>query len=181
KCDGTTPLVQPPNDIVVCNGQLREASNDDMTGVLDQGTVTTLAMYPKQPFDFAGRTGTISFDVSNDTHGMHAAWPEIWISDLPIPAPFIHNNTVGPLPQNGLGLRLGGQGPVNQWGACPNGNNLGVNRWTLDSAVAVRNYVADDTDMTPQTVKVTRLDCVTAAPNNSGLMNHVEIRVGQNQ
>ena len=25
-------------------------------------SVTVLAMYPKQPFDFAGRTGTVSFD-----------------------------------------------------------------------------------------------------------------------
>ena len=30
------------------------------------GTVTALTMYPR-PFDFAGRTGTVSLDVSNDT------------------------------------------------------------------------------------------------------------------
>ena len=47
-------------------------------------------MYPKQPFDFAGRTGTIGFDVSNDTHGTHAAWPEVWMSYKPVPAPFNH-------------------------------------------------------------------------------------------
>jgi hypothetical protein len=55
-CDGATPTVTPPNDVVICNGQLREASNDNPSGVFEDGGVTTLAMYPKQPFDFAGRT-----------------------------------------------------------------------------------------------------------------------------
>src|SRR5882672_3004448 len=90
KCDGTTPRVLPPNDVIICNGQLREALNDNVTGQFDDGGVFALAMYPKQPFDFAGRTGTVSFDVSNDTHGTHSAWPEFWMSDLPVPVPFSH-------------------------------------------------------------------------------------------
>ena len=47
-------------------------------------------MYPKQPFDIAGRTGTIAFDVSDDSHGNHRAWPELWYTDQPVPAPFDH-------------------------------------------------------------------------------------------
>ena len=88
KCDGTTPRVVAPHDIIICNGQLREAVNDNNSGAFDAGDVSSLAMYPKQPFDFAGRTGTVSFDVSNDTAGSHAAWPEFWLSDLPVPDPF---------------------------------------------------------------------------------------------
>ena len=61
---GTPPLVLDPNDVVICHAQLREAMNDE------QQSVTTLAMYPKQPFNFAGRTGTVSFNVSNDTAGL---------------------------------------------------------------------------------------------------------------
>ena len=45
-----------------------------------------LAMY-RSNVRFAGRTGTISFDVSNDTQGIHAAWPELWITAKPTPAP----------------------------------------------------------------------------------------------
>ena len=67
-CNGTK-TVTPPNDVVICNGQLREASNDNPSGGFEAGGVTMLAMYPKQPFDFAGRTGTVSFDISNDSHG----------------------------------------------------------------------------------------------------------------
>ena len=74
-CNGTV-TVKAPSDIIICNGQLREASNDNPTRQFDAGDVNVLAMYPKQPFDFAGRTGTVSFDISNDSHGTHAAWPD---------------------------------------------------------------------------------------------------------
>jgi hypothetical protein len=90
KCDGSNPVVKAPADIIICNGQLREASNDNNSLQFEAGDVTSLAMYPKQPFDFAGRTGTVSFDVSNDSAGNHAAWPEFWMSDLPVPDPFNH-------------------------------------------------------------------------------------------
>ena len=50
-CNGTNTTVMPPNDIMICNGQLREATNDN-------GGVTTLSMYPKQPFDFEGLSCT---------------------------------------------------------------------------------------------------------------------------
>ena len=56
--------VNYPRNIQICNGQL-------VTTVNDGGSVTSLAMYPRQPFDFAGRTGTIVFDVSNDSGGSH--------------------------------------------------------------------------------------------------------------
>ncbi|SHN87826.1 hypothetical protein [Bradyrhizobium erythrophlei] len=182
-CGGTT-AVTPPNDVVICNGQLREASNDNPTGVFEAGTVTTLAMYPKQPFDFAGRTGTVSFDVSNDSHGIHAVWPEFWMSDLPVPAPFNHFGTWQALPQNGFGIRFGAAVVAGQYGSCPNGNNLSQPRWTVDSAVVVRNYVMDDTvgiGGVRTNMAVQQLDCVISSPDNSGIMNHVELKISQSQ
>jgi len=171
-------LVVSPNDIVICNGQLREASNDNLSGAYDDGTVTVLAMYPKEPFDFAGRTGTISFDVSNDTHGSHAAWPEFWMSDLPVPSPFVHGSGVGQsIPKNGFGIRFHGRVAAGQW--CGNNAN-NVNRWTVGSAVVIRNYLLDDSENGGQ-ITVTPLDCVTAPPDNSGVRNHIELQVSQNQ
>jgi hypothetical protein len=182
-CNGTA-TVTPPHDIMICNGQLREASNDNPSGVYDAGGVTTLAMYPKQPFDFAGRTGTVSFDVSNDAHGTHAAWPEFWMSNLPVPAPFNHFDSWQALPQHGFGIRFASSVPPGGWGMCPNGNNLDKRRWTVDSAVVVRNYVMDDTNglggvRTNMNVRI--LDCVIASPDNSGITNHVELKISQNQ
>ena len=94
-CPRTTVTVE--SDIEVCDGKLNEVVNDnpDVTVVnqdtmSDDGTVTSLAMYPKQPFDFAGRTGRVVFDVSDDSGGSHAAWPEFWITGAPAPDPFAH-------------------------------------------------------------------------------------------
>lgn len=169
-CDGSSPIVQPPNDIRICNGQLREATTDN-------GTVTVLAMYPKQPFDFAGRTGKVTFDVSNDTLGSHDAWPEFWMSDKPVPAPFSHEDSWGAYPQHGFGIRFAAaEGPC------------GAGRWTVDGAVVSRNYVPDgDTGagiLAPNsTLQVhtktdtPSLDCVTFGSLTS--LNHIEVRVSQ--
>jgi hypothetical protein len=188
-CDGTTPTVSPPNDVMVCNGQLREATNDNPSGVFDGGNVTTLAIYPKQPFDFAGRTGTVSFDVSNDTHNGHSAWPEFWMSNLPVPAPFSHFGDWQTLPQHGFGVRFAAQVGPGAAGQCPNGNNINSSRWTVDSAVVIRNYVMEDVNYqgvdfgtaSNPPLKLNILDCVISPPDNSGIMNHVEVRVNQNE
>ena len=78
------------------------------------GTVTSLAAYPRQPFDFAGRTGTIVFDVSNDSQGTHMAWPELWVTDQPVPDPFVHEGPGGQ-PRNGFGIRFAGCDNGSDW------------------------------------------------------------------
>jgi hypothetical protein len=160
---------------------LRQAVNDNHN-------VTVLAMYPKQPFDFAGRTGTVAFDVSNDTQGSHAAWPEFWISDTPVPTPFSHGSIWISLPKNGFGLRFGGNAEIGQGGLCPNSNNLDKRRFTVDSAFVVRNYQYEDVawngvqDAYPAGtgMAVNILDCVVMSPGPNGPLNHMEIRVAQN-
>ena len=182
-CNGTT-TVKAPSDIVICNGQLREASNDNPTRVFDAGDVTVLAMYPKQPFDWAGRTGTVSFDISNDSRGTHAAWPEFWLSNLPVPTPFNHFNSWQALPEHGLGIRFAATAFAGEYGYCPNGKNLDKMRWTVDSAVVVRNYVMDDTvgmGGVRTRMAVQQLDCVISPPEDQGIMNHVELKISQNQ
>lgn len=176
-CSGTV-TVNPPNDVVICNGQLREASSDNTLKQHDGGDVTVLAMYPKQPFDFAGRTGTVAFDVSNDSHGTHAAWPEFWITDTPVPAPFTFQGGWKAVPQHGLGIRFAAAVTAGNYGFC--NNNDPTNRWTVDSAVVIRNYVIDDSFFGWGTVHVTPLTCVTS-PTGPDQMNHVEIQVAQNQ
>lgn len=180
KCDGSTPTVNAPADIIICNGQLREAMNDNNSGSFDAGDVGSLAMYPKQPFDFAGRTGTVSFDVSNDA-GPHGAWPEFWMSDLPVPDPFNHGDAWEALPANGFGLRFDSVAPIGMQGACPNSNNLDKLRWTVESVAVSRGYVLDDTlGLGPRIVKLQILDCAIES-SGPGNMNHVEVKVSQNQ
>jgi hypothetical protein len=169
-CGQVLSGVTPPNDVRICNGQLREA--------LDDGTsVAVLAMYPKQPFDFAGRTGTAVFDVTNDSNGTHQAWPEFWVTDQPVPAPFAHFGEWNS-PRNGFGVRFGGSlQPGGAGVTCPND---GTHRVGVDSAIVVRNYVSDDS-ANGGALQVTSLGCVRAASGPNGAMNHVELRVSQNQ
>ena len=164
-CNGPA-TVRPPNDIIICNGQLREATNDNPSGQCEAGGVTVLAMYPKQPFDFQGRTGKIVFDVADDSHGTHAAWPELWVTDKPVPAPFAHFATWIGLPKFGFGLRFAG---------CPKGGpGIGV-----DSAIIINDYTPVDTANGGK-LDLEGLDCVTTS-TGPGNMIHFEVQVSQGQ
>jgi hypothetical protein len=153
-------------DVIICNGQLRTSQHDNHD-------VTAMAAYPKQPFDWAGRTGTVSFDVTNDTTGNHGAWPEFWITDLPTPAPNAHlvpcdTCTVS---RHALGIRFAADR-----GSCGNG-------WRADSAVVVRNWAIEDRgifDTNPAGMQVRERGCATLSSGPNGGLNHIEIRISQN-
>jgi len=162
--------VNPPDEIQVCNDQLVDTVND-------AGGVTSLGMYPKQPFDFGGRTGTIVFDVSNDTQGSHGAWPELWVTDQPVPDPFAHEASLQALPRNGFGIRFAGCTDSSGRGStCSLGNN-GVG---VDSAITVSGYAENDS-FNGGSLKVIGLGSVLESKPGSGQMNHYEIRVSANQ
>ena len=174
---GQSSQVYPDNDIAVCNGMAFESVNDDTS-------VTSLAMYPKQPFDIAGRTGTVTFDVSDDTTGAHTVWPELWYSDQPLPDPFTHFSSWQSVPVNGFGLRIESSCPANSGGGC------GIRQYcpeqpessaiiTVGSAVVVNNYVANDSAFGGN-VSVKDLDCVKAS-TGPGNNNHFEARFSQNE
>lgn len=188
-------------DIVVCHGQLNDVVDDnpDITAANEtqpdgNGTVTSLAMYPKQPFDFAGRTGKVVFDVSDDSGGTHTAWPEFWVTNIPVPDPFVHFTSWQALPQYGFGIRLdavcspyvpsvsgsgdGGCGPD-----CHNNSHTVV---TVSSAITVNDYRENDTDtgdkgpFNPATLRVIPYGCVTE-PTKPGQLNHLQIDVSENR
>jgi hypothetical protein len=132
-------------------------------------------MYPRQPFDFAGRTGTIVFGVSNDTQGSHSAWPELWVTDQPVPDPFTHEASWQSLPRNGFGIRFAGCTDSSGDGATCTIGQAGVG---VDSAITVKNYVGNDS-FSGGTLKVIGYGSVTKS--RPGQMNHYEIRVSQSQ
>jgi hypothetical protein len=165
-CDGTRTLVSPPHDVIICNGQLRQATDDG-------GGVTVLAMYPKQPFDWANRTGTVAFDITNDNSGSHGAWPEFWISDTPVPAPFTHSHPCDfcSVPKHALGIRFAGN-----LGDCPGG-------WRADSAVVIRNYVVEDRNIfegNTSGMRIQQTGCASLSSGPNGALNHIELRISQN-
>jgi hypothetical protein len=188
-------------DIVVCHRRLDDVVNDnpDITPAnFDQpdgnGTVTSLAMYPKQPFDFAGRTGKVVFDVADDSGGMHTAWPEFWLTNIPVPDPFVHFTSWQALPQYGFGIRFGavcipydpsvsGSGDGGCGPDCHNNTQTVV---TVSSAITIDNYRENDSDggdaspFNPGTLHVVPYGCVTE-PTKPGQLNHFQIDVSANQ
>lgn len=151
---GAGHAVMAPRDVQICNGRVVDATSD-------HAGQSILAMYPKQPFDIAGgRTGTVGFDVSGDSASTHAAWPEFWWTDQPIPAP---TGNLVPLQEgnqrNSFGFTL-----ASQCGA----GSVGV-----DTMVVTRNYATS-------TLPFTGSGCVAKGSVGGGL-NHVEVRISQNQ
>lgn len=151
--------VSAPNDVRVIGGKLTEAVNDGFYQ-------TILAMYPKQPFNFAGRTGTAVFDVSADTAGSHAAWPEFWITDQPVPYP---NETSlsahAPQARNSFGVKLHAQCTGTAANTVTGGDQAYV---SVGSMSVTRNYVYSDVGMTID-------GCVREG--TAAALNHFEVRV----
>lgn len=167
-CGTNQPANPGGSDIVICNGQLRESTNDG-------GAMTTLTMSPNQRFDFAGRKGTIAFDITHD--GRLGVWPEIWISDQYIPGPHTRWEPTARA-RNGIGIRLGAiirPNEVKSW--CAQSNNF---RWGVDSVQVIRNFAHEEL-VAEQNSRNTPLACATSSPGAGNMMNHIELVVSQNE
>ncbi len=154
---GTAVPVFAPRDVRICNGRVFESARD-MEGQ------STVALYPKQPFDFAGRTGTVAFDVSLDSQGPHAAWPEFWITDKPVPAPTDHRPGTYTTARNEFGISFSA--------------NCGPGYTGIDHISTVTNYNLVEgipfTNLIPFTPA--HLQCFKSG-TATGELNHVEIRM----
>jgi hypothetical protein len=150
---GTTAWVFAPNDVRICNGQLFETLNDG-------GGVVNLDIYPKQPFNFAGRTGKVTFDVSADSDGSHGAWPEFVITDKPVPGV-----------RGSISLQVPAAA-VNEIGFALDGG-CGLAGMTGVGAVFVtrNNVYSEPAVSTP--------NCITKG--SASRMNHFEVRLSQNR
>ena len=146
---GPDESVLPPDDVRICDGLLLDALSDG-TGQ------ATLAMYPKQPFDFADRTGTLAFDVSADSQGTHTAWPEFWITDKPVPAPHATLPAQFPHARHSFGFSIAQD--------CGNGET------GIDMMAVTRNYIEEF-------IPFERTDCVRKGSLSA--LNHFEVRVSQ--
>src|SRR5262249_49939325 len=104
----TQNSVFPPNDTLICDPS-GARSSQLMTAVSMQNYGVNSYMV-RQPFDFAGRTGKIVFDVDAVVEGSGlGGYVEIEITEDPTPATTFReygNFEVGPVPRNGLTLRF---------------------------------------------------------------------------
>ena len=152
----------------MCGGHLR-------TSVADYGA-TALTTYARQPFDFAGRTGTIVFDLANDVNRTTDAWPELWVTDQPIPNPMSFLGATVSLPRNGFDIRFRGCTDSSGGATTSADGNNGVG---VSQAAVVTNYQLDDSAVAGAIlVSGTGQDILKS---QSGQMNHYQIQVTPTQ
>jgi hypothetical protein len=141
----------PGEELLVCDNTIPGYSGRLMTPIAGQNYGVT-AFRANQPFDFAGRTGTIAFDVDAWVAPVCDAaghWATMMLTEDPIPDPnfpyYEHSGT----PKNGLIL-------------CFPGPRAG-----LTFGHVLHNYIQTNFDMT---------DGVTY---QAGSLNHFEVRVSK--
>lgn len=161
---GTTQTVFPDRDVQICSHQVFEGVNDD-------GGQTVLAMYPKQPFDVAGRTGTVTFDVSANSEGPHAAWPTFVYTDQPVPAPYSSASGIQTSARNSFGFTLAQTCGAGSW--CGADCGAQGSESSIDTMFVTRNYKLSD-------LSFDRVGCVKQ-PTSPTQLNHFEVRISQSE
>jgi hypothetical protein len=151
--------VLPDEDTVICEPNARIRSRHFLGAVAAQN----YGLYTyriRQPFDFAGRTGTISFDADL-SGGALSGWPAIAISEDPSPAPSYDFPERGSCPRNGVQIDF-------NVGHCNTPDTV------LPSFVTSLDYV--------ETVHEPSYDCDAAhAQTARDALNHVEVRVSESR
>jgi hypothetical protein len=160
---GIPSLVFPDQDSLVCDPTADVNSHYALTAVASQNYGSN-SYRIRQPFDFAGRTGTIVFDGTVSPYGGLFGWLSVEVTEDPIAAPSfetLFNDEGGVLPRNAFEVQFqaacGGNGPT----------ATGVGISTID---VFDDYV--DTPVKPPS-------STACAPYQVGKMNHFEILVSQ--
>jgi hypothetical protein len=158
----TSTSVYPPNDTLICDPRgTRGSQLLTATAVQYYGNNSYMI---RQPFDFAGRTGKIDFDVDNGGgYQLLGGYPSITVTQDPAPATTFQEFTnfeTGPVPRNGIIVKFSVAA-----GSCST---------TQASAVNVMVYKDYAPTILPSSGTV---GCVNISP---GAMNHYEIQLSQN-
>ena len=121
-CGGSFSNVAVGQDFRLCSGvDGRGVVSKQLHEVIQDGgdNIYVNSMMARQPFDFAGRTGTIVWEVDakifprNDGHGW---WTEMWISEDPAPLPYQRElPSVDSVVRNSIGFVFQG---TNYWQGC---------------------------------------------------------------
>ncbi|MDB4980895.1 MAG: hypothetical protein JWM82_1647, partial [Myxococcales bacterium] len=149
--------VLPDSDVFVCDPIPTIPSRHVLATAAEQNY--GLATYRvRQPFDFAGRTGTIKLDMDLSNNGL-GGWPALVIAEDPAPTPSFDWQERGSGPRNGVEIEFG-----TGWCNTPH---------TLEAIV----YTFEDY---LQTSHIPSFDCAIAhATTAPDALNHVEIYLTQ--
>ncbi len=157
RADLSNTRVLPDADVLVCDPTATIPSRHALaTAAAQNYGLSTYRV--RQPFDFAGRTGTVKLDMDLSNNGL-GGWPALIIAQDPSPAPSFDWQERGSGPRNGIEIEFG-----TGWCNTPH---------TLETIVyTFSDYV--------QTAHVPSFDCaIPHATTAPGALNHVEISLTQ--
>jgi len=157
RADLSNTRVLPDSDVLVCDPIPTIPTRHVLATAAAQNY--GLATYRiRQPFDFAGRTGTIKLDMDLSNNGL-GGWPALIIAEDPSPAPSFDWQERGSGPRNGVAVEFG-------TGWCNTAH-------TVETIVYMFNDYL-------QTSFVPSFDCSIAhAAPSPGALNHVEVYLTQ--
>ena len=174
-CGATFQNIAVGQDFKFCSGvDGRGNVSRQLHEVIEEGgdNIYVNSMMARQPFDFAGRTGTIVFEVDakifprNDGHGW---WNEIWISEDPSPIPYQRGlPSVDSVARNSVGFVFQG---TNWWDGCNKANMLNG----VTDVVVSTNYVMRDLTSTIDMFKAP-YGCFKVADSK---LNRFELRISK--
>jgi hypothetical protein len=149
--------VLPDADVFVCDPIATIPTRHALAAAAEQNY--GLATYRvRQPFDFAGRTGTIKLDMDLSNNGL-GGWPALVISEDPAAAPSFDWQERGSGPRNGVDIEFG-------TGWCNTAHTLETIVYTFN------DYL--------QTSHIPSFDCsIPHAMTAPDSLNHVEIYLTQ--
>jgi hypothetical protein len=105
RADLSNTRILPDSDVVVCDPIPTIASRHALgTAAAQNYGLSTYRI--RQPFDFAGRTGTIKLDMDLSNNGL-GGWPALIIAGDPSPAPSFDWQERGSGPKNGIEIEFG--------------------------------------------------------------------------
>ncbi|MBL8742639.1 MAG: hypothetical protein JNK04_16140 [Myxococcales bacterium] len=157
-CRSDLPAQVPTDrDTLVCDGNDAIQSNHLLVATAAQNYGQN-SYRARQPFDFAGRTGTIVFDADGTNSGL-LGWISLEVTEDPTPAPsftFEQNYENGSIPRNGIEV---------QFAHLCGGENVGV------SDIIVYDDFA----------QASVFSLGACAPAARGKLNHFEVRLSEQQ
>jgi hypothetical protein len=169
-CGTTTDNVFPDKDHTFC----LDSNGNRLLGQTfnDSGQFGYFSMRPRQPFDFAGRTGTVALDVDlrTPTPTGHGYWIEFMVTDQPVPGPYQGSPGTDALPRNGFAIQFDFPGCFNPGFEAPGDQYTETNVINL---IVFKNYAVSRT-YTGGDLK--DLKCIKG---QDGVMSHVELKVSQ--
>jgi hypothetical protein len=173
RCQEMISGVVPPNDVFMCGPEFGESMHF-MDAFSAGGSYIYNNFRIQQPFDFANRTGVITFDVDAKTSGTHGWWVEMWVTDEPVPGP--HFNTFLSPPRNGFGIAFAGE-----CGTTIPAGDEGTPLASPSEIVLVKNYNVIGPVITWRSAGGATMqlhDCYTTGPDEA---NHFKVLVNQNR